>query len=208
MFSSVQSSLGRYGLCVIAAVWWMIHAPAAQAFDRQAQTQRYLQWVQNFERDMQKLAQVRQPSDADIERLFATTIVPSSRAVSFVRELAQQEGTSVAGGVRYQGTADIAVALLKDAVVAGDGGLYTDHPPGQAELKLRVLYLHFDGAGRLERHFSDKELFPNYHLPADGKLERGAYPFLLFDDGPTLRLGAITPEFWDIVRFLSNSQFG
>jgi hypothetical protein len=186
----------------------LLLAPTAQAFDRQAETQRYRQWVKDFEHDLTQLAAVRDPSDADIERLFANTVVPSSRAVAFVRQLAAQPGGSASGGIAFRGAARLTIGVLRQAVVAGDGGPYIDTPPGKPPLTLRAWYLHIDGGGRLERLFNDPERLKPYHLPPDGTLERDAYPFLVFDDGPRLRLGAITREFWDVVRFMDNAQHG
>lgn len=194
--------------CMTILLCSLALAPAAHAFDHVAATQRYQQWVKDFENDLTQLAAVRDPSDADIERLFANTVVPSSRAVAFVRQLAAQPRGSVSGGIAFQGAARLTVGVLRQAVVAGDGGPYTDTPPGKPPLTLRAWYLHIDGGGRLERHFNDPDSFKPYHLPPDGTLERDAYPFLVFEDGPRLRLGAITREFWGVVRFLDNAQHG
>ncbi|WP_445657441.1 hypothetical protein [Achromobacter sp. NCFB-sbj8-Ac1-l] len=194
--------------CMMILLCSLLLAPAAQAFDRQAETQRYRQWVKDFEHDLTQLAAVRDPSDADIERLFANTVVPSSRAVAFVRQLAAQPGGSASGGIAFRGAARLTIGVLRQAVVAGDGGPYIDTPPGKPPLTLRAWYLHIDGGGRLERLFNDPERLKPYHLPPDGTLERDAYPFLVFDDGPRLRLGAITREFWDVVRFMDNAQHG
>lgn len=76
---------------------------AAQAFARQAQTQRCQQWLTDFERDLRQLAAVPDPTDADVERIFADTVVPSSRAVAFVRQLAAQPAGTVSGEIAYQG---------------------------------------------------------------------------------------------------------
>jgi len=198
----------RTAACLTFMLCSLALAPAAHAFDHVAATQRYQQWVKDFENDLTQLAAVRNPSDADIERLFANTVVPSSRAVAFVRQLAAQPGGSVSGGIAFRGAARLTIGVLRQAVVAGDGGPYTDTPPGKASLTLRAWYLHIDGGGRLERLFNDPDRVKPYHLPPDGTLERDAYPFLVFEDGPRLRLGAITREFWDVVRFLDNAQHG
>lgn len=198
----------RRALCCAAVLLWLTCAPAAQAFDRQAQTQRYQQWLTDFERDLRQLAAVPNPTDADVERIFADTVVPSSRAVAFVRQLAAQPAGTVSGEIAYQGRAHLLLGLLRQSVVAGDGGPYTDAPPGQAPLRLRAWYLHIDGGGQLERHFNDPDAYKPYRLPPDGTLARGVYPFLVFEDGPRLRLGAMTREYWDVVRFLDGLQHG
>ncbi|OCZ66660.1 hypothetical protein A9G00_25460 [Achromobacter xylosoxidans] len=198
----------RCALCCAAVLLWLACAPAAQAFDRQAQTQRYQQWLADFERDLRQLAAVPDPTDADVERIFADTVVPSSRAVAFVRQLAAQPAGTVSGEIAYQGRARLLLGLLRQSVVAGDGGPYTDAPPGQAPQRLRAWYLHIDGGGQLERHFNDPDAYKPYRLPPDGTLARGVYPFLVFEDGPRLRLGAMTREYWDVVRFLDGLQHG
>lgn len=207
-FAGFTQRRWRAASCLAALLWGLALAPAAQAFDRQAQTQRYQQWVKDFEHDMLQLSAVRDPTDADVERLFANTVVPSSRAVAFVRQLAAQPPGSVSGGIAFRGRARLTLALLRQAVVAGDGGPYTDTPAGKAPLTLRAWYLHIDDGGRMERYFNDPASFKPYHLPPDGTLERDAYPFLIFEDGPRLRLGAMTREFWNAVLFLDNLQYG
>lgn len=198
----------RLALCCLAALLWLACAPSAHAFDRQAQTQRYQQWLDDFERDLRALSGIANPTDADVERVFADTVVPSSRAVEFVRELAARPAGSVSGGIAFQGPARLLLGVLRQSVVAGDGGPYLDTPPGKAPLTLRAWYLHIDGGGKLERHFDDPEAYRPYHLPPDGTLERGVYPFLVFEDGPRLRLGAMTREYWNVVRFVDNQQHG
>lgn len=180
----------------------------AQAFDRQAQTQRFARWVSDFQRDFRKLDGVRNPTDADIERIFADTIVPGSRAVTFVRQMSEQPEGSTAGGIAFAGPRRLVLSVLRQAVVAGDGGPYTDAPPGKAPQQLRAWYLHIDGGGMLEPLFADREIYTDYRLPATGTLEREVYPFLLFQEGPTLRLGAITREFWAVIQYLDNKQHG
>ncbi|WP_144634299.1 hypothetical protein [Bordetella genomosp. 13] len=199
---------GLLALAMLAGLGAPACAPVAHAFDRQAQTERYARWVEDFQRDFRKLSGLRDPSDADIERLFADTIVPGSRAVDFVRLLSEQPEGSAAGGIAFQGPARLVFGVLRDAVVAGDGGLYTDQPKDRAPLQLRVWYLHIDGGGLLEPYFNDPEAFKPYGLPPEGTLTRHAYPFLLFEEGPRLRLGAITQEFWGVIRFLDNKQHG
>ena len=198
----------RHALCCVAALLWLACAPAAQAFDRQAQTQRYQQWLGDFERDLRRLAATPNPTDADVERLFADTVVPSSRAVAFVRQLAAQPAGAVSGEIVFQGPTRLLLGLLRQSVVAGDGGPYTDTPPGKAPLQLRAWYLHIDGGGQLERYFNNPDAAKPYRLPPDGTLERGVYPFLVFDDGPRLRLGAMTREYWNVVRFVDDQQHG
>ncbi|MFJ1299293.1 hypothetical protein ACILG0_04955 [Pseudomonadota bacterium AL_CKDN230030165-1A_HGKHYDSX7] len=189
------------GLLALAVL--VASAPArADGFDRQASTQRYLQWLNDFERDFRRLRSVPQATTADVERIFAETLVPGSRAVVLVRELnalRQKDLSNRSGG--------LLIALMRGAVVAGDGGLYTDTPPDLEPKRLRVWYLHVAGGEQLERYFADPEVFKPYRLPENGVFERDVYPFLLFEDGPRLRLGAVPREFWNILRFLENLPY-
>ncbi|CAB3838562.1 MULTISPECIES: hypothetical protein [Achromobacter] len=180
----------------------------AQAFDRQAENARYRQWLEDFRADLQRLRQSPDPAKADIDSLFAKTIVPGSRGTQLVRTLAQAPGDSTSGEIHYAGLQRVFLAALADAVVAGDGG---DYPETQAKYQkqvLRVRYMHVDGGGRLESFFNDPEHFKPYRLPAPGTLERDAYPFLLFEehDGK-LRLGGVSKEFWELVRFMDTLQY-
>ncbi len=101
----------------------------AQAFDRQAENARYRQWLEDFRADLQRLRQSPDPAKADIDSLFAKTIVPGSRGTQLVRTLAQAPGDSTSGEIHYAGLQRVFLAALADAVVAGDGG---DYPETQA----------------------------------------------------------------------------
>ncbi|WP_233461652.1 hypothetical protein [Achromobacter insolitus] len=68
--------------------------------------------------------------------------------------------------------------------------------------------MHVDGDGRLEPYFNNPEVFKPYRLPQAGPLERNAYPFLLFEDRDgKLRLGGVSREFWDLVKFMDALQY-
>ncbi|MGB3432957.1 hypothetical protein [Achromobacter sp.] len=183
-------------------------AASAQAFDRQAENARYRQWLEDFRSDLQRLRQSPDPANADIDRLFANTVAPGSRGTQLVKTLAAAPGDSTSGEIHYVGFQRVFLAALADAVVAGDGG---DYPETQAKYQqhvLRVRYMHVDGGGRLESYFNDPEVFKPYRLPAPGTLERDAYPFLLFEEHEgKLRLGGVSKEFWDLVRFMDALQY-
>ncbi len=180
----------------------------AQAFDRQAENARYRQWLEDFRADLQRLRQSPDPAKADIDSLFAKTIAPGSRATQLVKTLIEAPGDSTSGEIHYAGFQRIFLAALADAVVAGDGG---DYPETQAKYQkqvLRVRYMHVDGGGRLEPFFKDPDVFKPYRLPAPGTLERDAYPFLLFEDHDgKLRLGGVSKEFWDLLKFMDMLQY-
>ncbi|QVQ28807.1 hypothetical protein [Achromobacter deleyi] len=180
----------------------------AQVFDRQAENQRYQQWLRDFKQDLLRLRQSPDPKQADVDALFANTVVPGSRATGLVKELAAAKPGSTSGEIHFVGIQRVLLGALSDAVVAGDGGIYPDTQAAYQKDALRVRYMHVDGGGRLESHFSDPEVFKPYRLPASGVFARDAYPFLLFEerDGK-LRLGGVSREFWDLVRFMDALQY-
>lgn len=182
-------------------------AAGAQAFDRQAENQRYRQWLVDFKQDLERLRQSPDPGNADVDSLFARTLVPGSRATQLARELATAPGGTTSGEIHFVGIQRIFLAILSDSVVAGDGGIYPETQAAYRKDALRVRYLHVDGGGRLEPYFDDPEAFKPYRLPETGALERNAYPFLLFEDRDgTLRLGGVSKEFWELVRFMDALQ--
>jgi hypothetical protein len=180
----------------------------AQDFDRQAENQRYQQWLRDFKQDLLRLRQSPDPTQADVDALFANTVVPGSRATGLVKELAAAKQGSTSGEIHFVGIQRVLLGALSDAVVAGDGGIYPDTQAAYQKDALRVRYMHVDGGGRLERHFSNPEVFKPYRLPAPGVFARDAYPFLLFEEhNGKLRLGGVSREFWDLVRFMDALQY-
>ena len=186
------------------------HAAAAQPqpFDRQLENQRYQQWLDAFRQDLQTLRQSPDPANADIDALFAKTLVPGSRATQVVKSLVQAPGASTHGEIRFVGILRVFLGALSQSVVAGDGGVYPDTQDAYKSQTLRVRYMHVDGGGRLERYFNNPEIFNPYRLPDPGVFERNAYPFLLFEDSHgSLRLGGVSKEFWDLVKFMDALQY-
>lgn len=182
-------------------------AAGAQGFDRQAENQRYRQWLSDFKQDLERLRQSPDPGSADVDSLFARTLVPGSRATQLARELAKAPGGTTSGEIHFVGIPRIFLAVLSDAVVAGDGGVYPETQAAYGKDTLRVRYMHVDGGGRLEPYFNNPDVFKPYRLPETGILERDAYPFLLFEDRDgKLRLGGVSKEFWELVRFMDALQ--
>ena len=180
----------------------------AQPFDRQLENQRYQQWLDAFRQDLQTLRQSPDPANADIDALFAKTLVPGSRATQVVKSLVRAPGASTHGEIRFVGILRVFLGALSQSVVAGDGGVYPDTQDEYKSQTLRVRYMHVDGGGRLERYFNDPEIFKPYRLPDPGAFERNAYPFLLFEESHgTLRLGGVSKEFWDLVKFMDALQY-
>ncbi|WZB73623.1 hypothetical protein WJ972_19455 [Achromobacter insuavis] len=102
-------------------------------------------------------------------------MVPSSRAVTFVRQLAAQPAGTVSGRLPTRAGRACCSACCGNRWWRATAA-YTDTPPGKAPLQLRAWYLHIDGGGQLERHFNDPDAYKPYRLPPDGKLERDATP--------------------------------
>lgn len=205
-----RSLLTRYALLVmLMCLACLLAAPAgAQTFDRASENQRYQQWLEDFRQDFQKLRRSPGMTSADIDAAFAKTLVPGSRATQLIGELARAPGGSTHGEIHFVGIARVFLAALSDAVVAGDGGVFPDPLPKYQGLTLHVRYVHVDGGGRLERYFNNPDNFSPYRLPAQGELARGAYPFLLFEDTQgKLRLGGVSKEFWDLVKFMDALQY-
>ncbi|KAG1250065.1 hypothetical protein G6F68_013005 [Rhizopus microsporus] len=130
--------------------------------------------------------------NADVDKLFAGTLVPGSRASQVVKELARAQGDTTHGEIRFVGIQRVFMAALSNSVVAGDGGVYPETQAAFKQQTLRVRYMHVDGGGRLENYFNNPEIFKPYRLPDPGVLTRDAYPFRLFEDAQgKLRLGGL-----------------
>jgi len=199
----------RFWLLAMASLL-TLHAGAsvAQTFDRQLENQRYQQWLQDFRRDFQQFRQMPDRENADVDKLFANTLVPGSRASQVVKELARAQGDSTHGEIRFVGIQRVFMAALSHSVVAGDGGIYPETQAAFKQQTLRVRYMHVDGGGRLESYFNNPEVFKPYRLPEPGVLTRDAYPFLLFEDTQgKLRLGGVSREFWDLVKYMDAQQY-
>ncbi|WP_416051803.1 hypothetical protein [Cupriavidus basilensis] len=202
-----------------ALAFWMLAllfttSAFAQQFDRAAQAQRYRAWQQQFETDFATLQQRRragaQITEAQIEQVFAKSVVPESRAVPLLKALAEQSDISAGSGFAVVGAGRIFFDLLRDAVPAGDGGIYPENEATIGAHNLSVWYMHINGGGgdTTERYFSDPKRFEPYRLPPAGRFERRAYPFLLMDDkSGALRLGGVSAEFWNLVSYLHATQF-
>lgn len=181
---------------------------AAQPFDRYAENRRYQEWLSDFRQDLLRLRDSANPQQADIDALFARSVVPGSRATTLMRNLAAAAPGRTRGEIHFAGIQWVFLAVLSDAVIAGDGGIYPDTQAAYQKDVLHVRYLHVDGGGRLERYFSDPDVFKPYRLPDAGVYQRDVYPFLLFEerDGK-LRLGGVSKEFWDLVKFVDALQY-
>lgn len=175
------------GLVAGLAAWAACPAlAAAPAFDRVAAQGRYRAWFSAFQDDHRL--------DAGSS---ARSVVPDSRASVLLATLATEPQAR-----------RLFLALLRDAVVAGDGGRFPEPDPAYAATPVRAWYVHVDGGGQLESYFNDAARFRPYHLPPTGVLTRNAYPFLLFEDAPgPLRFAGVSREFWGIIDYLGNLPY-
>ena len=107
----------------------------------------------------------------------------------------------------HQGS--VALHLFDSALPAGYGGRFPESPgSGFPSDKYSVWYMHISKGAALQSYFDDKQKFPSFALPPDGKLVRNAYPFLLFEDSnESLRIAGIGAEWMGAVVQLYNEQF-
>ncbi|CAB3867161.1 hypothetical protein [Achromobacter pulmonis] len=194
------------GLCLVWLSLLLAGNAWGQEFDRAAQQLRYRAWLALFKQDMDRLAAIRRPlSEAELDALFASSVVPGSRGAAFIR----QAFTQRAGGTTYfprPGPRTVLMAVLDSAIPAGQGGPYPESDPALDVTTLTVWYLHVDVGDMTNTYLLSGEHFKPYRLPPPGKLERNAYPFVLMDlQDATPRLGGIGAELWGLVAYLHNA---
>lgn len=191
---------------------------AAQAYDRVAAGEAYRQWLQQFLQDQNTLARALranpQLDPAEVDRLCAASVAPHSRMSQQLLQLTSQSvhqgNATVSGEIVFYGPLYLLNHMLADSLPAGDGGAWPEPLPEQFSTpKVRAVYMHIHAGDHLADYFADPEIFaPSYHLPADGVLERKAYPFLNFQiDHGHWRLAAIGSEYWNAVAYLSSQQY-
>ena len=150
-------------------------------------------------------------SNEDVEHWCSNSLVPGSRAIQNFRDWSSGgSGISSSGGeTSYYGALKIIMYLLETGIPAGYGGMFPERDGnGFPSNKLAVWYVHVQAGGILEDYFESRDSFNPYHLPANGVLERNAYPFLLFEDHDgRLRFGGFGSEWWGTAQFINNAQF-
>lgn len=152
---------------------------------------------------------------SDVAKWCARSIVPDSRAAIHLAEIAgsarsQARSRSGSGGeIVIFGPLKLLDGLLESSIPSGLGGAYPEAPGSRfADRVLTVWYMHIDDGGLLTPYFENPAAFRPYRLPPDGRLERNAYPFLLFEDaGATLRLGGLGSEWFGALTQLNQLQF-
>lgn len=177
---------------------------------------RYQRWIVQLNSDLSALtAHVKGPAaitEADIDKWCSTSIVPRSRAAllfsQWLTEFTANRAASLHASRNAQ-LGSVALHLFDSALPAGYGGRFPELPGSRfASDRYSVWYMHISKGAQLQSYFDDKERFPCYQLPPDGKLLRNAYPFLLFDDGSdALQLAGVGAEWMGAVIQLYNAQF-
>lgn len=203
-----------YAGLALAPIFVLAQA-AAPEFDRAAAAERYRAWEARFEQDLRKYAEEsadnKAMTDKDIERIFAASVVPDSRAITNIRALFgdNKPAYTVSGEIVFSGGQTLLLKLLRQSYPAGQGGIFPEAADSPFPAKLSVWYMHIQGGELLEsNYFSSPRHFNPYHLPANGVLERDAYPFLMFEErGDSLRWGGIGREYWGALTTLWNVQF-
>lgn len=178
----------------------------AQEFNRAAELARYRTWLSAFKQDLDQLSAMPGPlSQAQLEAMFARTVVPGSRGAGFIRQAFTQRGGEGAYFPK-SGPRAVLMAVLDSAIPAGQGGLYPETDAALNVADLTVWYLHVDVGDMTNTYLLSGEHFTPYRLPPPGKLERNAYPFLLMDTrDDALRLGGISSELWGLIAYLHNA---
>lgn len=178
----------------------------AQDFNRAAELVRYRAWLTHFKQDMDRLSASRRPlSEAELDALFARTVVPGSRGAGFIRQtftLRRSDGTYAP----QMGPHTVLTGVLDSGIPAGQGGRYPETDAALNVADLTVWYLHVDVGDMTNTYLLSDKHFTPYRLPPPGTLERNAYPFLLMDtQGDALRLGGVSSELWGLIVYLHNA---
>lgn len=178
----------------------------AQQFDRVAELARYRAWLAVFKHDLERLSDARGVlSDAELDAMFARSVVPGSRGAAFLRQTFTQR-TAAGAYSPFHGPRRVLMAVLDSGIPAGQGGRYPEKDPALDGADLTVWYLHVDAGDMANTYLLSGKHFKPYRLPPPGTLERNAYPFVLMDTrGATPRLGGISAELWGLITYLHNA---
>lgn len=181
---------------------------ATQGFNRAAELVRYRAWLKDFTQDLDRLSATRRPlSDAQLDEMFARTVVPGSRAAGFIRQSFARRAKD-GSYISQTGPRRVFLGVLESGIPAGQGGLYPETDPALDVGDLTVWYLHVDVGDMTNTYLLSPDHFTPYRLPPPGKLERKAYPFLLMQtDHGALRLGGVSSELWGLIVYLHNAAY-
>ncbi|WP_417220175.1 hypothetical protein [Achromobacter spanius] len=181
---------------------------ATQDFNRAAELARYRAWLKAFTQDLDRLSATRRSlSDAQLDEMFARTVVPGSRAAGFIRQSFARRAKD-GSYISQTGPRRVFLGVLESGIPAGQGGLYPETDPALDVGDLTVWYLHVDVGDMTNTYLLSPDHFTPYRLPPPGKLERKAYPFLLMQtDHGALRLGGVSSELWGLIVYLHNAAY-
>ncbi|MCD0495643.1 hypothetical protein LP085_02155 [Achromobacter sp. MY14] len=181
---------------------------ATQDFNRAAELARYRAWLKDFTQDLDRLSATRRSlSDAQLDEMFARTVVPGSRAAGFIRQSFARRAKD-GSYISQTGPRRVFLGVLESGIPAGQGGLYPETDPALDVGDLTVWYLHVDVGDMTNTYLLSPDHFTPYRLPPPGKLERKAYPFLLMQtDQGALRLGGVSSELWGLIVYLHNAAY-
>jgi len=210
-----MSASFRHRIIALLGFFLILAAGPAHAFDRIAASTQYQQWLVQLKSDIntvyRQVPREQEISKADIARWCAESVVPGSRGEDNLAEWLNsnrgQPSHTRSGEIIYVSAFRVLMNLFEASIPAGDGGIFPE-PVGSPypDLKLHAIYMHIDGGESLERYF--KEAFIPYRLPPEGKVERDAYPFLLFEQSKgKLRFGGVGKEWWGAFQRIYNVQF-
>lgn len=194
------------GLCVGCLAFLLAGNAWSQEFNRAAELVRYRAWLTDFKQDLDRLSDARRPlSEAELDAMFARTVVPGSRGAAFIRQSFARR-TSDGAYFPQTGARTLVLGVLDSGIPAGQGGLYPETDPALKVADLTVWYLHVDVGDMTNTYLLSDKHFTPYRLPPPGKLERNAYPFLLMDThAGALRLGGVSSELWGLIVYLHNA---
>ncbi|MBT2744967.1 MULTISPECIES: hypothetical protein [unclassified Lysobacter] len=178
----------------------------------------YADWVRRFTADYSASAKRAGAGDDGIAQAFANSVAPDSLALAYLRELAGQQqlhGASVHAQIATAAPGRVVAEVIGGSVFAGSAGPHpgADFGPAlPAKESFEGVYVWFasddEGKRSIQSALQSKWQRDTLRVPAEGSVERDAFPLLIFRriDGK-LYLAAFTREFQAIVEPLYQPQW-
>ncbi|ALN91601.1 hypothetical protein LG3211_2634 [Lysobacter gummosus] len=178
----------------------------------------YADWVQRFTADYSASAKRDGEGEDGIARAFAHSVAPDSLALAYLRELAGQRqlhGASVHAQIATAAPGRVVAEVIGGSVFAGSAGRHpgADFGPAlPAKESFEGVYIWFSGDDEGKRPIrsalQSKWRRDALRVPAEGRVERDAFPLLIFRRiGGKLYLAAFTREFQAVVEPLYQQQW-
>ena len=186
------------------------HAGAPN-WDERAASKKYASWVKDWAKLWRPVLRGDPLSNDD---RWAALVAPQSRAFYTLVQLRQDEESVVRSlGVTVKGPPKATLVrhfvdwMLKARPVRF-GGIYPESDARMAGLCAEIWYVQLPGVeARLASPGMRTPLPEPYVLPPEGTLQRGAYPFLTFQQDPKgLQLAGISREFLQMIWWLEGGQ--